>query len=153
MLSFPQCIDFREGRLARPQQGRVTVVLDEVRYGILKCLEVPKSFLSVLDSLLDDICGLRRFPCRRYTVPNPFGSFIYITSSMRIPDGGQEEGEVLNLDIIAALGQIVAVLTVIGGIFSYAVIRPLNESIRPSKDTVDEMREEIKEGREQRQGP
>lgn len=71
---------------------------------------------------------------------------------MRIPDGGQEEGEVLNLDIIAALGQIAAVLTVIGGIFSYAVIRPLNESIRALKDTVDEMREEIKEGREQRQG-
>lgn len=69
---------------------------------------------------------------------------------MRIPDGGQEEGEVLNLDIIAALGQIAAVLTVIGGIFSYAVIRPLNESIRALKDTVDEMREEIKEGREQR---
>ena len=66
---------------------------------------------------------------------------------MRIPDGGQEEGEVLNLDIIAALGQIAAVLTVIGGIFSYAVIRPLNESIRALKDTVDEMREEIKEGR------
>lgn len=55
VLSFPQCIDFREGRLARAQQGRVTVVLDEVRHGILKCLEVPKSFLSVLDSLLDDI--------------------------------------------------------------------------------------------------
>lgn len=71
---------------------------------------------------------------------------------MRIPDGGQEEGEVLNLDIIAALGQIAAVLTVIGGIFSYAVIRPLNESIRALKDTVDEMREEIEEGREQRQG-
>ena len=71
---------------------------------------------------------------------------------MRIPDGGQEEGEVLNLDIIAALGQIAAVLTVIGGVFSYAVIRPLNESIRALKDTVDEMREEIKEGREQRQG-
>lgn len=63
-----------------------------------------------------------------------------------------EEGEVLNLDIIAALGQIAAVLTMIGGIFSYAVIRPLNESIRALKDTVDEMREEIKEGREQRQG-
>ena len=58
----------------------------------------------------------------------------------------------MNLDIIAALGQIAAVLTVIGGIFSYAVIRPLNESIRALKDTVDEMREEIKEGREQRQG-
>lgn len=56
----------------------------------------------------------------------------------------------MNLDIIAALGQIAAVLTVIGGIFSYAVIRPLNESIRALKDTVDEMREEIKEGREQR---
>lgn len=58
----------------------------------------------------------------------------------------------MNLDIIAALGQIAAVLTVIGGIFSYAVIRPLNESIRALKDTVDEMREEIKEGREQRHG-
>lgn len=58
----------------------------------------------------------------------------------------------MNLDIIAALGQIAAVLTVLGGLFSYAVIRPLNESIKALKDTVDEMRREIKEGREQRQG-
>ena len=55
VLSFPQCVDLRKSGLARAQQGRVTVVLDEVRHGILKCLEVPKSFLSVLDSLLDDI--------------------------------------------------------------------------------------------------
>ena len=57
----------------------------------------------------------------------------------------------MNLDIIAALGQIAAVLTVLGGLFSYAVIRPLNESIKALKDTVDEMRREIKEGRKQRQ--
>ena len=55
VLSFPQCVDLSKSGLARAQQGRVTVVLDEVRHGILKCLEVPKSFLSVLDSLLDDI--------------------------------------------------------------------------------------------------
>lgn len=55
VLSFPQCVDLRKSGLARAQQGRVTVVLDEVRHGILKCLEVPKSFLSMLDSLLDDI--------------------------------------------------------------------------------------------------
>lgn len=55
VLSFPQCIDFCKCRLARAQQGRVAIVLDEVRHRILEGLEVPKSFLSVLDSLLDDI--------------------------------------------------------------------------------------------------
>lgn len=55
VLGFPEGIDFGKCGLARAQQGRVAVVLDEVRHGILKCLEVPKSFLSVLDSLLDDI--------------------------------------------------------------------------------------------------
>lgn len=55
VLSFPQCVDLSKSGLARAQQGRVAVVLDKVRHGILKCLEVPKSFLSVLDSLLDDI--------------------------------------------------------------------------------------------------
>ncbi|WP_288850984.1 hypothetical protein [uncultured Mitsuokella sp.] len=55
VLSFPQCVDLSKSGLARAQQGRVAVVLDKVCHGILKCLEVPKSFLSVLDSLLDDI--------------------------------------------------------------------------------------------------
>ena len=55
VLSFPQCIDFCKGRLARAQQGRVAVVLDEVRHRVFKCFEVPQGFLSMLDSLLDDI--------------------------------------------------------------------------------------------------
>ena len=55
VLSFPQCIDFREGRLARAQQGRVVIVLDQVRHRVFKCFEVPQGFLSMLDGLLDDI--------------------------------------------------------------------------------------------------
>lgn len=55
VLSFPQCVDLSKSGLARAQQGRVAVVLDKVCHGILKCLEVPKSFLPVLDGLLDDI--------------------------------------------------------------------------------------------------
>lgn len=55
VLGLPERVDLSKSGLARAQQGRVTVVLDKVRHGILKCLEIPKSFLSVLDSLLDDI--------------------------------------------------------------------------------------------------
>ena len=55
VLGLPERVHLSEGCLAWAQQGRVAVVLDKVCHGILKCLEVPKSFLSVLDSLLDDI--------------------------------------------------------------------------------------------------
>ena len=55
VLSLPERVHLSEGCLARTQQGRVAIVLDQVRHRILECLEVPKSFLSVLDSLLDDI--------------------------------------------------------------------------------------------------
>lgn len=55
VLSLPERVHLSEGRLARAQQGRVAIVLDQVRHRILECLEVPQGFLSVLDSLLDDI--------------------------------------------------------------------------------------------------
>lgn len=55
VLGLPERVHLSEGCLAWAQQGRVAVVLDEVRHRVFKCLEVPKSFLSVLDSLLDDI--------------------------------------------------------------------------------------------------
>ena len=55
VLSFPQCIDFREGRLARAQQGRVVIVLDQVRHRVFKCFEVPQGFLSMVEGLDDDI--------------------------------------------------------------------------------------------------
>lgn len=55
VLGFPQCVDLSKSGLARAQQGRVAIVLDQVRHRVLKGLEVPQGFLSVLDSLLDDI--------------------------------------------------------------------------------------------------
>ena len=55
VLSLPERVHLSECRLARAQQGRVAIVLDQVRHRVLKGLEVHKSFLSVLDSLLDDI--------------------------------------------------------------------------------------------------
>ena len=55
VLSLPERVHLSKCRLARTQQGRIAVILDEVRHSVLERLEVPKRFLSVLDSLLDDI--------------------------------------------------------------------------------------------------
>lgn len=55
VLSFPQCVDLSKSGLARAQQGRVVIVLDQVRHRVFKCFEVPQGFLSMLDGLLDDI--------------------------------------------------------------------------------------------------
>lgn len=54
------------------------------------------------------------------------------------------------MNLFETAAQIAAIATVIGGAFSYAVLRPLNASIRALKETVDEMRAEMKESMKQR---
>ena len=55
------------------------------------------------------------------------------------------------MSVLATIAQIAAIAAVIGAAFSFAVLRPLNASIKALKETIDEMRAEMKEGREQRQ--
>lgn len=55
------------------------------------------------------------------------------------------------MSVLTTIAQIAAIAAVIGTAFSFAVLRPLNASIKALKETIDEMRAEIKEGREQRQ--
>ncbi len=55
------------------------------------------------------------------------------------------------MNLFETAAQIAAIATVIGAAFSFAVLRPLNNSIRALKETVDEMRAEMKESRKQRQ--
>ena len=55
------------------------------------------------------------------------------------------------MSVLATIAQIAASAAVIGAAFSFAVLRPLNASIKALKETIDEMRAEMKEGREQRQ--
>lgn len=55
------------------------------------------------------------------------------------------------MSILETIAQITAIAAVIGAAFSFAVLRPLNASIKALKETIDEMRAEMKEGRERRQ--
>lgn len=55
------------------------------------------------------------------------------------------------MNFFETAAQIAAIAAVIGAAFSFAVLRPLNASIKALKETIDEMRSEMKEGREQRQ--
>ena len=55
------------------------------------------------------------------------------------------------MNLFETAAQIAAIAAVIGAAFSFAVLRPLNASIKALKETIDEMRSEMKEGREQRQ--
>lgn len=55
------------------------------------------------------------------------------------------------MNLFETAAQIAAIATVIGAAFSYAVLRPLNNSIKALQQTIDEMRAEMKESREQRQ--
>lgn len=55
------------------------------------------------------------------------------------------------MSLFETAAQIAAIATAIGAAFSYAVLRPLNASIKALKETIDEMRAEMKESREQRQ--
>ena len=55
------------------------------------------------------------------------------------------------MNIFETAAQIAAIAAAIGAAFSYAVLRPLNNSIKLLQKTIDEMRYEMKESREQRQ--
>ena len=55
------------------------------------------------------------------------------------------------MSMIETAAQIAAIATVIGAAFSYTILRPLNASIKPLKEAVDEMRAEMKESNRQRQ--
>lgn len=55
------------------------------------------------------------------------------------------------MSVLETLAQIMAIAAVIGAAFSFAVLRPLNASIKALQKTIDEMRAEMKEGRKQRQ--
>ena len=55
------------------------------------------------------------------------------------------------MNLFETAAQIAAIATVIGAAFSYSVLRPLNNSIKALQKTIDEMRAEMKESREQRQ--
>ena len=55
------------------------------------------------------------------------------------------------MSMIETAAQIAAIAAVIGAAFSYTILRPLNASIKALKETVDEMRAEMKESNRQRQ--
>ena len=55
------------------------------------------------------------------------------------------------MSIVETAAQIAAIATVIGAAFSFAVLRPLNASIKALKETIDEMRAEMKDSNRQRQ--
>ena len=55
------------------------------------------------------------------------------------------------MSVLEALAQIAAIAAVIGAAFSFAVLRPLNNSIKALQKTIDEMRSEMKESRKKRQ--
>lgn len=55
------------------------------------------------------------------------------------------------MSVLATIAQITAIAAAIGAAFSFAVLRPLNASIKALKETIDEMRAEMKESGKQRQ--
>lgn len=55
------------------------------------------------------------------------------------------------MSLLETIAQITAIAAVIGAAFSFAILRPLNNAIKALQKTIDEMRAEMKEGREQRQ--
>ena len=54
------------------------------------------------------------------------------------------------MSVLETIAQITAIAAVIGAAFSFAVLRPLNNAIKALQKTIDEMRAEMKESREQR---
>ena len=56
------------------------------------------------------------------------------------------------MSVLATIAQIAAIAAVVGAAFSFAVLRPLNNSIKALQKTIDEMRAEMKESNRQRQG-
>lgn len=55
------------------------------------------------------------------------------------------------MSVLETIAQIAAIAAAIGAAFSFAVLRPLNNAIKALQKTIDEMRAEMKESREQRQ--
>lgn len=55
------------------------------------------------------------------------------------------------MSVLATIAQIAAIAAVIGAAFSFAVLRPLNASIKALQKAIDEMRAEMKESGKQRQ--
>ena len=55
------------------------------------------------------------------------------------------------MNIFETAAQIAAIAAVIGAAFSYTILRPLNASIKALRETVDEMRAEMKESNRRRQ--
>lgn len=55
------------------------------------------------------------------------------------------------MNLFETAAQVAAIAAVIGAAFSFAVLRPLNNAIKALQKTIDEMRAEMRESREQRQ--
>ena len=55
------------------------------------------------------------------------------------------------MSVLATIAQIAAIAAVVGAAFSFAVLRPLNASIKDLQKAIDEMRAEMKESGTQRQ--
>lgn len=55
------------------------------------------------------------------------------------------------MSVLATIAQIAAIAAVVGAAFSFAVLRPLNASIKALQKAIDEMRAEMKESGKQRQ--
>ena len=55
------------------------------------------------------------------------------------------------MSVLATIAQIAAIAAVVGAAFSFAVLRPLNASIKDLQKAIDEMRAEMKESGKQRQ--
>ena len=55
------------------------------------------------------------------------------------------------MSVLATIAQIAAIAAVIGAAFSFAVLRPLNASIKALQKAIDEMRAEMRESGKQRQ--
>lgn len=52
MLSLPKRVDLGKSCLARTQQGRVAIILDETGHGLLKCFKIADRLLFSLYCLL-----------------------------------------------------------------------------------------------------
>ena len=55
------------------------------------------------------------------------------------------------MSVLATIAQRAAIAAVVGAAFSFAVLRPLNASIKALQKAIDEMRAEMKESGKQRQ--
>lgn len=56
------------------------------------------------------------------------------------------------MEWLEAIGPVTALLGVLGVVFNYSVIKPLNEAIQNLNDAIDKMQIELHEVEEKRQG-